>query len=118
MADDQTLKALPVERRNARRFAIRQEVHYQVLSRIGHGESGWGKTINISSSGLLFTTNQTLPPRCLVELDIDWPPKVDGRLPMKLVAAGRVVRSGADYSAIAIKKHQFRVKGTKPEGSA
>jgi len=106
------------ERRCTSRFAIQQEVHYRVLTRRGEGESGSGRTINISSSGVLFTTVQALPPKSHVELDITWPAELDNRLPMKLVALGRVVRSGPDYSVIVIEKHEFRVKAVAREWSA
>jgi len=108
----------PEERRGASRFPIRQQVHYQVLRRRGIRESGWGQTINISSSGVLFTTTHRLPPRVVVELDIDWPAKLDNRLSMKLVARGCVVHSGPDYSAIEIDKHEFRIKGSEEDRSA
>jgi c-di-GMP-binding flagellar brake protein YcgR len=97
------------ERRGTNRFAIEQVVHYQVLSRKGDREDGWGKTVNISSSGVLFTTTHALEPQRQVELDINWPAKFDNRRAMKLVAWGRVVRSGEDYSVIVIDKYEFRV---------
>src|ERR1700690_110439 len=87
----------PDERRGSSRFPIRQQVHYQVLRRRGIRESGWGQTIKIASSGVLFTTAHRLPPRVVVELDIDWPAKLDNRLSMKLVARGCVIHSGPDY---------------------
>jgi hypothetical protein len=108
----------PEERRGSSRFPIRQQVHYQVLRRRGIRESGWGQTINISSSGVLFTTTHRLPPRVVVELNIDWPAKLDNRLSLKLVARGCVVHSGPDYSAIEIDKHEFRIKGTSEERGA
>jgi hypothetical protein len=53
-----------------------------------------------------------------VELDIDWPAKLDNRLSLKLVARGCVVHSGPDYSAIEIDKHEFRIKGTSDDRGA
>ena len=115
MSPHLTPAAASEERRGANRFPIRQQVHYQVLRRRGMRESGWGQTINISSSGVLFTTTHKLPPKVVVELDIDWPAKLDNRLSMKLVARGCVIHSGPDYSAIEIDKHEFRIKGSGEE---
>jgi hypothetical protein len=99
------------DRRGSNRFSIRQQARYQVLRRRVVIESGLGETVNLSSSGVLFTTTSCLPPRVVVELEIDWPAKFDSRLSMKLVTRGAVVRSGPDYSAIKIEKHEFRIKG-------
>ncbi len=43
------------DRRQSDRFPIEREVRYRVLNKRSNEEIGDGKTINISSSGVLFT---------------------------------------------------------------
>src|SRR5947209_5687989 len=50
------------DRRHSDRFPIEREVRYRVLSKRSGEESGDGKTINISSSGVLFTSEHILLP--------------------------------------------------------
>ena len=69
------------ERRSADRFPIEREVRYKVLSKrgVGEPEEGVGTTINISSNGVLFTTDQALIPGKRLELSISWPAELDNR---------------------------------------
>ena len=96
------------DRRAAKRLLIERDLHFRVLSRRdGEGE-GSGKTVNISSSGVLFTTDQPLLPGRRVELAISWPAHLDNRCALKLVARGRVVRFEGNAAALEIIQHEFR----------
>jgi len=44
------------DRRSSDRFPIEREVRYRVLSKRSGEETGAGKTVNMSSCGVLFTT--------------------------------------------------------------
>jgi hypothetical protein len=48
------------ERRMKRRFQIEQEVRYKMLYGQRIAETGMGKTMNISSSGVWFSTENML----------------------------------------------------------
>jgi hypothetical protein len=77
---------------------------------MGIEESGSGKTVNISSGGVLVATDRVLSPGSRVEIEMDWPVKLDGGVSLKLVISGRVVRSNADDVALAgvkILRHAF-----------
>ncbi|MEP7364254.1 MAG: hypothetical protein ABI972_13445 [Acidobacteriota bacterium] len=50
------------DRRVSSRFPIEREVKYRVLNKKGSQEQGGGRTLNISSSGILFTTEHVLLP--------------------------------------------------------
>ena len=50
------------DRRQSDRFPIEREVRYRVLNKRSGEESGEGKTINISSSGVLFSSDHLLIP--------------------------------------------------------
>ena len=102
-----------VERRSSDRFPIEREVRYKILSKRTTMEEGTGKTINISSNGVLFTTDQILLPGKRLELSISWPAQLDNKCQLKLVAQGRVARLEQGRAAIEIQKYEFRTQGMK-----
>ena len=101
------------ERRASNRLPLVRDVRYRVLKgKKSVKPDGKGKTLNISSGGVLFTTESALPPGELVELAICWPAQLNGVLPLKLVAVGRVVRAEDDKAAITIDKYEFKTRGS------
>ena len=102
------------DRRSADRFPIEREVRYKVLSRktSTEGESGIGMTVNMSSNGVLFTTDRYLLPGRRLEVSISWPAQLNSKIALKLVARGRVVRSEEGRAAIEIHQYEFRTQAT------
>ncbi len=101
------------ERRSSDRFPIEREVRYRVMNKRGAEEAGGGKTMNMSSTGVLFTTDSFLLPGKKLELSISWPAQLDNKCPLKFVARGRVVRSETGMAAIEIQQYEFRTQGSK-----
>lgn len=102
------------DRRHSDRFPIEREVRYRVLSKRSADEAGDGRTVNISSSGVLFTTEQILLPGRRMELSISWPAQLDNKTSLKLVARGRVVRAGHGRAALEIQQYEFRTQSPAP----
>ena len=100
------------ERRGAERFPIEREVCFKIQNRIGE-ERGSGRTINISSSGVLLTTDRYLIPGRALELSMSWPAQLDSKVSLRLVARGRVVRSEESRAAIKFQKHEFRTQAVR-----
>ena len=100
------------ERRLSDRFPIEREVRYRVLNKRGGDEAGDGRTINMSSSGVLFTTDHMLLPGRRLELSISWPAQLDNKCPLRLVARGRVIRFEPGRTAIEIQQYEFRTQPT------
>ena len=103
----------PSDRRESDRMAIERDVEFRVLSRKGGERPANGKTVNISSSGILFTTEQMLLPGRRLEMTISWPAQLDNKCALKLVARGRVVRFEDGCAALEIMQHEFRTKSTR-----
>src|SRR5580700_7652971 len=102
------------DRRGSKRFGIEQEMLYKVLDhRAATPESGVGKTLDISSRGVLFETEQHLRPGKRVEVSVNWPALLDGGCPLKFVAVGRIVRSEEKCAAMKVEQHEFRTRRTK-----
>src|SRR5579863_5767877 len=100
-----------LDRRNTSRFPVREDLKYKVLHSKAVSISGTGQTLNMGSGGLLFTTEQRLPVGRQVEISVNWPARLDGTCPLKLVAVGRVVRADAGQAAVRIERYEFKTRG-------
>jgi PilZ domain len=105
------------DRRHSDRFPIEREVRYRVLSKRSAEETGDGKTINISSSGVLFTSDHLLLPGRRLEISINWPAQLNNQCALKLVARGRVVRFEDGQAAMAIQQYEFRTLASATSGT-
>ncbi len=103
------------ERRAADRFPIEREVRYKVLSKKSADEGGLGKTVNISSTGVLFTTEKLLIPGRRLEVAINWPAQLNAKCSLRLVARGRIVRFEDGKAAMEIQQYEFRTANLSPQ---
>lgn len=99
------------ERRSDRRYEISLDMRWKVLRRKRTLDSGMGRTIDISSGGILFETGRKLPVGLKVQLSISWPVLLHNASPLQLTASGRIVRSDNQRAAIEIIQHEFRTAG-------
>jgi hypothetical protein len=99
------------ERRIKRRFQIAEDVRYKMLYGQRLAETGTGKTMNISSGGVWFTTEATLTSGMPIEISMTWPVLLNDSCPMKLMIYGCVVRSNDKTAAVAIERYEFRTQG-------
>jgi len=105
-------QAQDADRRSTDRFPIESELRYKLVDSKGTSDGGLGRTLNMSSSGVLFTSETQLPVGRRVELSVDWPAQLNEHCGLKLVALGRVIRSSAEAAAIRIDKYDFRTRAT------
>ncbi len=103
-------QACDADRRSTDRFPIESELRYKVVEDRGAREAGVGRTLNMSSSGVLFTSETQLPVGQRVELSVDWPAQLNENCGLKLVALGRIVRSSGEAAAMRIDKYDFRTR--------
>jgi hypothetical protein len=106
------------DRRHSDRFPVEREVRFRCLSKSGNEDAGEGKTINISSSGVLFTSKHMLLPGRIMELSVSWPARLNNRCALRLVARGRVIRFEQGVAAIAIQQYEFRTQATAAAATA
>jgi len=109
--EDELLQSSERERRVKRRFQIEQDVRYKMLYGQRIAETGTGKTANISSGGLWFTTETMLATGMPVEVSMTWPVLLNDSCPMKLMIYGCVIRSNEKGAAVAIERYEFRTQG-------
>lgn len=104
------------ERRRSSRFPIEREVRYKTLNQRSEALTGIGKTLNISSSGILFTTEHDLPVGTRLEVSISWPAQLNDRCLLNLVARGRVTRLSKGQLALQIQQYEFRTQSRGANG--
>lgn len=97
---------LPDERCTS--YPITLDVKYTVLDLRGVQRLGSGRTVNIGTRSVLLEAKDPLPSQGLMELFIDWPVLLGGRVPLKLVMRGKIVWVDGRRVAIATTQHEFR----------
>jgi hypothetical protein len=99
------------ERRSKARYPLRLGVRYRTVSS-GPALVGVGRTVNMSSCGLLIATEQAkFPAGERLQLTLEWPCLLHGITPLQLVVSCRVTR--CDQEEFAVKLDQYLFRTTK-----
>ncbi len=93
------------ERRARTRFPIALPIQY-FCRRLNKPTAGRGRSVNVSSSGLLFTAEHTFVPGERLELQLEWPAP-GGNL--HLFVVGRIVRVEGYEVGLRIVHHKFKI---------
>jgi hypothetical protein len=103
------------ERRQDHRYDIELELHWKLIRRKRVVDSGVGRTLDLSSSGVLFDATRSLAHGFNVELSVSWPVLLHNVAPMQLLITGKIVRVEGSRAAIRCIQHEFRTAGTAAE---
>jgi hypothetical protein len=95
------------ERRSDKRYGIYLEADWQLLRRKKTLDSGHGRTVNLSSGGILLKTGRQLPVGLKIHLSIAWPVLLHNTSPLQWSVCGSVVRSDKARAAVQIERHTF-----------
>ena len=98
-------------RRLRRRFPIQQDVSYECVKGSKVSTVGVGKTLEVSSSEVRFTTEQPLKQGQKMRLAMNWPAMLDNTCRMKLEIFGWIVDSEPGEAAVRIERYEFRTRG-------
>lgn len=66
--------------------------------------------MNMSSHGILFVEDRPLSIGTKVVAEVDWPVKLNGTVPLKLIVEGSVVRLEARGIALSIQRREFYIR--------
>ena len=102
------------ERRQNTRYPIQLSVFYRLPHRDPKPDC-LGRTVNISSQGLLFKASEDIPISAGIVLFIEWPVLL-GEIPLYLVVHGTVVRSDLRGTAVLFVRHEFRTRSRQTAG--
>lgn len=94
------------DRRRNIRFPLEMELRYRVSARAGQWVDG--KSVNISSSGMLLRAKSVPPRGSKVQMAVHWPTLLDDCIPLRLVVQGRVVRAAGSEAAVRFDSIEFR----------
>ena len=100
----------PEEHRLHRRYPLRLKVHYKLLHQGMVTQTGSGRTVNISTHGVLFEADPPLPERGEIVLEMAWPVLLDGVRRLKFVVHGRIVRNDGKTTAVRVASFDFHIK--------
>ena len=96
------------ERRHRTRFPIELGARYTVE---GCREiERAGRTVNISSGGLLITSADKLALGASIKVVVEWPVLMDETCPLALHIHGNVIRSDQDLVAVQFSCHELRTQ--------
>jgi hypothetical protein len=97
-----------IERRMGVRVPLSCAMWYETSSTT-HKRRGEGRVIDISSSGVAFTTESSLRRNTRVALHIQWPVQLEGEVPVELFASGKVVRTEQSRTALQYDQINFKI---------
>jgi hypothetical protein len=101
------------DQRSHQRYPIILKIEYKLMKRGRVERLGSGRTKNISSGGIFFESDDSLPSGGRLELAMDWPFLLEGVCALKLVMRCRIVRSDTNGIAVKIVHHEFRTAGVR-----
>ena len=101
------------ERRVAERYAIERDIRWKLQGRRTREAPAVGRTVNISSAGVLFKTGSPVALGKQVEIAISWPVPLDGDDQLQLIARGRLVRCTNGLVAVQFRQREFRARHTQ-----
>ena len=96
----------PDQRRHPR-YPITLDLQYKLLNHGPVNRTGSGRTVNISTGGIFFETDDTLPKHGQIDVEMNWPFLLDGACPLKLLVQGRIVRTDARRTAVKVSRYEF-----------
>jgi hypothetical protein len=105
------------DKRTHQRYPIALDLEYKLIHRGQVQRLGSGRTVNISSGGVLIEVGDLMPPGRIIELVMNWPFLLEGVCPLKLIVHGRVVRIDGRGVAVKARHHEFRTAGVRVENS-
>jgi len=103
------------DRRRDKRYEISLDVRWKLIRRRKVLDNGVGRTMDLSSGGMLIDAGRPLPVGLNLELSITWPVLLHNTAPLQLVVSGRIVRARGTHAAIRMIQHEFRTIGVAGE---
>jgi len=98
------------DRRSNARYPVELNVRYRILTN-GPALVGVGRTLNVSSRGLLIASEQRIVrDGSRLRVSVEWPSLLNGKTPLQLIAVCRVIRCLPMAFAVKMERYQFRTR--------
>ena len=108
---------ISMERRSRVRFPLNLKVSFRAPGG-SYPLAGNGSVADISSGGVLIACDREISVGTRIELSVEWPVLLDGRVPLQLAAVGTVIRSEVVRFAVELEQYYFRTAGGRDLGMA
>ena len=95
------------------RFPVQCDLQYRIKDGKTVVEHGFGRTINVSGSGVLFESQAAIPPGNRIELRITWPAHLSNEVGLQLWLRGYTVRTQQNRTAVAFSHYEFRTRSLR-----
>jgi hypothetical protein len=110
MAANLLVNELALERRSKARYPVVLNVRYRTIAN-GPALAGVGRTLNVSSRGLLIACEEPLvEDGSRLQVALEWPSMLNGITPLQLIAVCRVTRCQSEVFAVQLERYQFRTR--------
>lgn len=96
------------DRRRRRRYSLNLDLEYAAAGSNSTTHTGKGRTIDISSNGILFQVEDCPDMGERIRLTLWWPARLNSGCSLRLVLDGVVVRRSANVYAMRFDRHEFR----------
>jgi PilZ domain len=101
-------EVLVSDRRSKARYPVEMNVRYRTLID-GAERVGIGRTLNVSSRGLLIASEQQIvQDGSRLQMSLEWPSLLNGTTPLQLITMCRVIRCYPSAFAVRLESYQFR----------
>jgi hypothetical protein len=98
------------------RYPIVADVEYSLMKAGRVIKRGRAKTVNLSSTGLLFKCGAALPSDRRIMVSVAWPVLLAPDVGLALHITGRTVRAQDNCTAVRIEKYEFHVRSARLGG--
>jgi hypothetical protein len=100
--------SLDRDRRATSRYPISADLEYRLIRHKKIVQTGSGRTVNFSSTGLLFESARPLLPGMRIEVTVVWPARLHDVSLLNLCINGKTVRTSGKLTAVRIMSYDFR----------
>jgi PilZ domain len=105
------------KRRSHGRCAVEAELRYRIDEQGVIVHEGNGRLINLSTGGVLFETEDTLPVGIEIELFIPWPSHRHSATPWTLCITGKILRLHRKKVVVKVAHYDYRLHCDEPADS-
>jgi hypothetical protein len=110
-----TKESRPPKMTREDRYPLRLSVEFRFHGIKSSLPIGKAWTISISSRLILIEPDERIRLGQRLHLVIDWPARMDDRVPLRLHVTGRTVSADKNRLAVEIKKYEFRIAPSKSQ---
>jgi PilZ domain len=101
------------ERRARPRYPLEAVVLFEHREKGQGTVSGYGRILNLSSSGVFFEPEGPAPIGGRLELSIHWPVALENGCPLQLKIDGTIIRCSQRGVAVRIERYEFRTRAAR-----